>query len=129
MDYLSSFTTFTLFIMPLAIVMARHRHRERMLTMRHRTLMNLVEKGAEIPANLLSSDSNADSSPSELVDLRKGTVLVCSGIGIALTLLCMPVHIEGGHTLADFWGVGILPVFMGIGYLGSWFYGRRLTGP
>lgn len=68
-------------------------------------LLSLAERGHTIPAELLlvNSSNNVKS------DLRRGLVLVCTGVGLSLFLL----SVSGGAA----WGIGLIPIFTGIGFL------------
>ena len=73
---------------------------------RHQTVRAMVEKGVEIPPQLLGEGKRP---PSPRRDLRKGILLVCTGIGIGLFLL-----FEDGLDEA---ALGLVPILIGIGYL------------
>ena len=73
---------------------------------RHQTVRAMVEKGVEIPPELLGEGKRP---PSPRRDLRRGILLVCTGIGIGLFLL-----FEDGLDEA---ALGLVPILIGIGYL------------
>lgn len=68
-------------------------------------LLSLAEQGHTIPSELLVSHSRNNVKS----DLRRGLVLVCTGVGLSLFLL----SVSGGTA----WGLGLVPVFTGIGFL------------
>jgi hypothetical protein len=78
---------------------------------RHQTLRALIEKGGEIPKDLLL--------PQRGSDLRKGIVLVCTGLGLAIALKQVPLEMR-------LWTVGVIPGLIGVGYLVVW---RLERGP
>lgn len=79
---------------------------------RHQTLRLMVEKGAQIPADLITRPERKKS------DLRRGLVLVATGLGIAIFLAVADQSHTGG------WSLGIIPALIGGGYLLAW----RLEG-
>jgi len=68
----------------------------------HETALKLAEKGQPVPASLFADQTSIFSS------LRQGMVLLMLGIGICLALFLCGIK---------FWAVGIIPMFMGLGYL------------
>lgn len=75
----------------------RHASTRRRLELARR----MVEKGIEPPADLLGSNTGSD--------LRRGLVLVCTGVGLLAASL-----LGGGESLSP---AGLIPGFIGIGYL------------
>lgn len=73
---------------------------------RHQTLRAMVEKGAQIPPELLAPPRRP---PDPNRDLRRGILLVCAGLGLGLFLL-----FEDGLDEA---ALGLIPIFVGVGYL------------
>ncbi|NVB42228.1 hypothetical protein G6O69_30675 [Pseudenhygromyxa sp. WMMC2535] len=74
----------------------RHATAQRRLDLARR----MVEKGLEPPAELLGGGAS---------DLRRGLVLVCTGVG-----LLVASQLGGGHGLSP---AGLIPGFIGLGYL------------
>ncbi len=72
------------------------------------TLRLMIEKGTPIPPELLTPP---DPRPRPKSDLRGGLVLSGLGIGLSLFLLSRE------H---DAWGVGLIPLLMGVGLLIAW---------
>jgi hypothetical protein len=102
------FTTFAfLFLMVFVILIFRNRKNRAM----HETLRLLVEKGAQIPHELLVPPVRKRS------DLRAGVLLISGGLGFGLFMSIIgmfdPNALQGA-------GVGLVPVFIGIGYLIVW---------
>lgn len=71
----------------------------------HDTALKLAEKGQPVPAELFADPVEP------YADLRRGVVLVMLGIGISLALFLVGMR---------FWAFGIIPMFMGVGYLIVW---------
>ncbi len=73
----------------------------------HETAYLLAEKGLEIPPALLRPQKK---------DLRNGILLITGGIGISSFFLAV----------ADgMWGLGLFPLFLGLGYLIVWKLGNK----
>jgi hypothetical protein len=81
---------------------------------RHETLRKMVEKGQEIPSALLIPPQLPAS------DLRRGLVLLGSGIGVTVMLMG-----TDDHDLRSLWGAGLIPTLMGVAYLITWWIARR----
>ena len=77
--------------------------KEKML---HQTMIHLLEKGIPIPPELLQAPMRRKIS-----DLRTGLILVGTGLGLTLFFLSMS---------GDLWGVGFIPLLIGVGYLIAW---------
>lgn len=104
---------------PLLIVLTVLRYRYRQTQERYRTLLQLADKGVQLPAELLV-EPQVDYS-----ERRRALVLISGGIGVMLTLLALPGQFEDGHSIHDLWGLGLLPLMTGFGYLASWWLNRR----
>jgi len=72
----------------------------------HRMIKGFVEKGQEIPNELILSVPQAKS------DLRRSVILISTGIAISLVLILISSH-------GRIWSIGIIPIVIGIGYLVS----------
>lgn len=70
----------------------------------HETAIRLAEKGQPVPPALFLGGDLPFS------DLRRGVVLVGLGLGLALFMYQMDMP----------WSVGLIPFFMGVGYLIVW---------
>jgi hypothetical protein len=77
------------------------------------TLRLMIEKGAEIPPELLTPPV------SQYGDLRRGLILM--GAGLSLSILIGLVEGFGDGS----WAVGLVPAFIGAGYLIVWRYSQR----
>jgi hypothetical protein len=79
----------------------------------HETLRLMVEKGAEIPPDLLTRPKSQHG------DLRRGLVLVTAGASLAIAIGLINGFVDGS------WAVGLVPAFIGVGYLIVWRYSQR----
>jgi hypothetical protein len=107
---------------PVLIVVLVLRYRRTRAEMRYQFLLKLAESGIELPATL-----PGEATPQQC-DRRRALILLAGGIGLSTTLIALPVHYQVGHPLAELWGLGILPVMLGLGYLGNWYLARRGGG-
>lgn len=95
-----------LFFTTVVVVMRmRLRGEERRLELARR----FIEQGMEPPSDLFPSAAQSD--------LRRGIVLVFAGLGL------LAASASGGH----FGPLGLIPGFIGLGYLVSYTLSRRLT--
>jgi O-antigen ligase len=68
-------------------------------------LMKLADQGAPIPVELIALYAGEKLQN----DMRRGIVLICFGLGLILCLFSLGS--------ASTWGLGLIPVFTGVGYL------------
>jgi hypothetical protein len=93
---------------PILIVLATSLLQYRKQRQLQETLRLMIEKGAEIPPELLAPPD------APYKDLRRGLVLV--GVGLALVLLIgLTAGFEEGA-----WAVGLIPGLIGVAYLIVW---------
>ena len=104
---------------PILITALVLRYRRTRAEMRYRFLLQLADSGVALPATL-----PGEATPQHC-DRRRALVLLAGGIGLSATLLSLPLDYHVGHRLAELWGLGILPVALGFGYLGNWYLARR----
>jgi hypothetical protein len=72
----------------------------------HSTLKVMIDKGIQIPPELLAPQATKKS------DLRSGIILVCAGLAAGLALkLIVPGQV---------WAIGLIPFLIGIGYVVVW---------
>ena len=71
----------------------------------HQTALKLAESGQPVPPSFFADRSGPG------VNLRQGVVLLMLGLGICVALFLCGIK---------FWAVGIIPLFMGVGYLIVW---------
>lgn len=107
---------------PVLIVLTVLRYRYRQTQARYQALMQLADKGVELPPQLLVEPQIAYS------ERRRALVLIGGGIGVMLTLLALPGEFDNGHSVRELWGLGLLPLTTGLGYLASWWLNRRGDG-
>lgn len=105
--------------LPLAIIILSLRFVRQQTEARYRTLLQLAEKGVDLPLDVLAEHRRPQD------DRRRGIVLLSGGLGVILGLLALPVQTEHGQNIGEIWGVGLLPVMMGLGYLLNWWLETR----
>ena len=103
---------------PVAILMIFLRYRTELAKERYRTLLQLAEKGVELPPALLIE-------PQTDGDRRRALVLISGGLGLMAMLLALPFEFDSGQRIGSLWGLGLLPLMIGLGYLASWWLNRR----
>ncbi len=104
---------------PVLITALVLRYRRARAEMRYRFLLQLAEAGVALPATL-----PGEAAPQDC-DRRRALVLLAGGIGLGLMLVALPIEFPRGHRVAELWGLGILPVMLGLAYLGNWYLSRR----
>ena len=119
MDYILLLIPLVVMMAPALIVLMVMRYRYQQTQARYSTLLQLADKGVELPAQLLLDPQVAYS------ERRRALVLISSGLGVMLTLLALPGQFDNGHSVRDLWGLGVLPLMTGLGYLASWWLNRR----
>lgn len=92
-------------LMPVTLVGIILWYKMRRNQLLHETALKLAEKGQPVPRELFADGAGTNSS------LRLGVVLVMLGLGI-----CVALQLAGLRA----WSFGIIPVFMGLGYLIVW---------
>jgi hypothetical protein len=106
-------------LLPVILVVAALRFVRQQTEARYRVLLQLADKGVDLPLAVLAGQHQPHA------DRRCGLVLICGGIGLMLSLQLLPVQGGEGQHLADLWGLGLLPVMLGLGYLGNWWLDQR----
>lgn len=110
---------FFVMLAPVLIALTVMRYRARQTQARYHTLLQLADKGVPLPTELLVEPQLADS------DRRRALVLIAAGLGVMATLLVLPGHVDDGQSIGSLWGLGLLPLMIGLGYLASWWLNRR----
>lgn len=110
---------FVLTLAPVLIVLIMLRYRYRQTQARYQTLLQLADKGVELPPQLLAEPHVA------YCERRRALVLISAGLGLMATLLALPGQLDSGRSVASLWGLGLLPLMTGLGYLASWWLNRR----
>jgi hypothetical protein len=119
MEPFQLFLPLIMFSAPVLIVLIVLRYRYQQSQARYRTLLQLADKGVVLPTELLVEPQVAFS------ERRRALVLISSGIGLMLTLLALPGQLDNGHSIHELWGLGLLPLMTGLGYLASWWFNQR----
>lgn len=107
---------FACLIAAIAFGLAYRARRNRQM---HETLRLMVEKGVDIPRELLAP------VPRKNVDLRRGVLLLAGGIGFMIFMATIGIwEPEAMRGL----GVGAIPISVGIGYLFVWRFNKKHVG-
>jgi hypothetical protein len=104
---------------PVLIVLILLRYRYLQTQARYRTLLQLADKGVELPLQLLVEPSILYS------ERRRALVLIGGGLGLMAMFLALPGQLDNGRSIGSLWGLGLLPLMIGLGYLASWWLNRR----
>ncbi len=104
---------------PVLIVLILLRYRYQQTQARYQTLLQLADKGVELPPQLLVEPSILYS------ERRRALVLIGGGLGLMSMLLALPGQLDNGRSIGTLWGLGLLPLMIGLGYLASWWLNRR----
>ena len=104
---------------PVLIVLILLRYRYRQTQARYQTLLQLADKGVELPPQLLVEPNLVYS------ERRRALVLIGGGLGLMAMFLVLPGALDGGVDIRSLWGIGLLPLMIGLGYLASWWLTRR----
>lgn len=102
---------------PVLIALIVLSYRSKQTQARYRTLIELADKGVELPPHLLTEPRASYS------ERRRALVLISSGLGLMVTLVALPGSF-GDVSLRSLWGLGLLPLMTGLGYLASWWLNR-----
>jgi hypothetical protein len=104
---------------PVLIVLILLRYRSKQTLARYQTLLQLADKGVPLPTELLVDQHLAYS------ERRRALVLIGGGLGLMAMLLALPGQLDNGQHIGSLWGLGLLPLMIGLGYLASWWLNRR----
>ena len=104
---------------PVLIVLMTLYYRRQQTEARYRTLLQLAEKGVTLPTDLLVERRITGS------DRRRALVLIGCGIGLMAMFGALPFHFDNGMGVASLWGLGLLPLMIGAGYLANWLLNSR----
>ena len=75
---------------------------------RQQIILNLIEKDKDIPDNLFANPRKPQKST--VSDLHKGILLIAFGLSISVVIFVLRIQ-------SNFWTIGLIPVFIGIGYI------------
>ena len=117
------FIPLVVMLAPVLIVVILLRHRARQTEARYRTLLQLADKGVDLPPQLLVEPYVAYS------ERRRALVLIATGLGLMTMFLALPGRLDNGLGVSSLWGIGLLPLMIGLGYLASWWLNQRERTP
>lgn len=119
LSYIPVVIPLVVMLAPVLIVLIVLRYRYQQTQARYQMLLQLADKGAELPHELLVEPHVA------YCERRRALVLVGAGIGLIVMLLALPGQLDSGQRVSGLWGLGLLPLMIGLGYLTSWWLNRR----
>jgi hypothetical protein len=119
MELLPFFIPTIIMVTPIIILLIFLRYRARDTQERYRTLLALADKGAELPPGLLTEAQDPDA------DRRRALVLIGGGLGVMAMCAALPFEMHDGARISSLWGIGLLPLMIGLGYLANWWLNRR----
>lgn len=117
--YPEFFIPFFTMLTPVALAVILLRYRYLRDKLRHSTLLQLAEKGIPPPPELLSPPQLA------YCERRRALVLIGAGLGCITMFAVLPFQLPDGTPARDLWGVGLLPLMTGLGYLVSWWLNHQ----
>lgn len=115
----SIFIPLVFFLGPTLIVLIFLRYRYLQTQARYSTLLQLAEKGVDLAPQMLAEPRL------EYSERRRALVLISGGIGLMVMFAALPGHFDSGLGVRSLWGLGLLPLMVGLGYLASWWLNRR----
>jgi len=113
------FIPLVVMLAPVLIVLIVLRYRHLQTQARYRTLLQLADKGVDLTAQLLLEPQVSD------IERRRALVLCGGGLGVIAMFLALPGQLDSGLDISRLWGIGLLPLLTGLGYLASWWLNRR----
>lgn len=119
MELLPFFMLTVTMVTPIAILLIFLRYRARHAQERYRTLLALADRGVELPPGLLAEAQAPDA------DRRRALVLIGGGLGMMVMFVTLPFEMHDGSRISSLWGIGLLPLMTGGGYLANWWLNRR----
>jgi len=87
---------------------------------RQQIIAKLIEKDREIPEELLDN-SKTKKQKNKRSDLHKGIVITAFGLSISIVIFVLQIQ-------NNFWTIGLIPVFIGIGYIISFKLNDSIKG-
>ena len=112
------FIPFVVMLFPMLIVLIVMRYRSQQTQARYRTLLQLADKGVDLPPQLLVEPHVT------YCERRRALVLISGGLGLMAMFVALPGQLDNGLGIGSLWGVGLLPLMTGLGYLASWWLNR-----
>ena len=119
MGYLELFLVALVMLTPVAILLVFLRYRTNITRERYRTLLQLADRGIELPHELMAEPQVPHA------DRRRGLVLVAGGLGVIAMFVALPFEFHDGQRISTLWGLGLLPLITGLGYVASWWLNQR----
>ena len=119
MEFIYLFIPLVVMAAPVLIVLMLLRYRQQQTQARYRTLLQLAEKGVDLPSQLLVEPNVVHS------ERRRALVLIGGGLGLMAMFLALPGQLDNGLSIHSLWGLGLLPLMIGLGYLASWWLNWR----
>ena len=119
MEFIYLFIPLVVMTAPVLIVLILLRYRHRQTQARYRTLLQLADKGVDLPSQLLVEPNVVHS------ERRRALVLIGGGLGLMAMFLALPGQLDNGLSIHSLWGLGLLPLMIGLGYLASWWLNWR----
>ena len=80
------------------------------------TIRAALEKGQELPAEVLETISNPKNKPKKDQDLRRGVVLITTGLGIG----AFGYLVGEDDAMGPLMGIGSIPLLIGLGLTLLW---------
>ncbi len=119
MEFIYIFIPLVVMTAPVLILLILLRYRHQQSQARYRTLLQLADKGVDLPSQLLVEPNVAYS------ERRRALVLIGGGLGLMAMFLALPGQLDNGLSIHSLWGLGLLPLMIGLGYLASWWLNWR----
>ena len=104
---------------PVLIILIVLRYSYRRTQARYNTLLQLADKGVNLTPELLLEPRVV------YCERRRALVLIGVGVGLIAMFLALPGRLDDGLGIDRLWGIGLLPLMTGLGYLASWWLNRR----
>ena len=104
---------------PILIAVILLRYRQQQTQARYQTLLQLADKGVELPPALFAEPQTPFS------ERRRALVLIGGGLGVMAMFAALPFKLDGNLAVGSLWGIGLLPLMTGLGYLASWWLNWR----
>lgn len=119
MEYIYFLIPLLVMMAPVLIVLILLRYRYQQTQARYQTMLQLADKGVELPPQLLVEPNM------EYSERRRALVLIGGGLGMMAMFLVLPGQFDNGRSIGSLWGLGLLPLMTGLGYLASWWLNQR----
>lgn len=104
---------------PVLIILIVLRYGYKRTQARYTILLQLADKGVALTPELLLEPQAVFS------ERRRALVLIGGGLGLIAMFLALPGQFDDGLSVSRLWGIGLLPLMTGLGYLVSWRLNQR----